>query len=138
MGLIYAELKLTNAEDIAVARRGIINKEDIRSLTVKALIDTGAYMMAVPEHIATQLDLPVLEHREFNLADGTSEKLPVVGPMLVEFKNRKTVCYTVATKDDEVLLGSIPMEDMDVVLNPKKQTIEINPESPYLPRMKMK
>ena len=138
MGLIYTELKLINAGDVEMVRRRMMEKKEIRALTVKALVDTGAYMMAVPEHIATQLDLPVLEHREFNLADGTSEKLPVVGPVLVEFKNRKTVCYTVATKDDEVLLGSIPMEDMDVVLNPKKQTIEVNPESPYLPRMKMK
>ncbi len=138
MGLIYADLQLTNADDLAAVRRGFMKKDDVRTLGVKALVDTGAYMTALPEHVATQLELPVVEHREFNLADGTAEKLPVVGPVLVEFGNRRTVCFAAATKDSESLLGSIPMEDLDVILNPKKQTIEINPESPYLPRMKMK
>ena len=95
-------------------------------------------MMTVPDHVSNQLNLPVIEYREFKLADGSSEKLPVVGPVSVEFANRRTICYVVSTQDDEVLLGSIPMEDLDVILNPPAQTIEINPDSPYLPTMKLK
>ena len=64
--------------------------------------------------------------------------MPVVGPVWLKFKNRQTVCLAVQTHDDEVLLGSIPLEDLDVVINPKAQTIEVNPESPYMPKMKLK
>ena len=138
MGLTYADLKLTNGGEFAAANLGLLEKEKIHSMNVRALADSGAAMMAVPDHIAVQLNLPYLEHREFNLADGTSTKLPVVGPVLVEFENRKTVCFAASTKDKEVLLGAIPIEDLDVVLNPRKQTIEVNPENPYLPRMSMK
>ncbi len=138
MGLIYADLELLNSGDLELSRRGIIGADAVKSVKIRALVDSGAYMMAVPEHIAAQLDLPIVEHREFNLADGSSEKLPIVGPLLVRFKNRQTICFAAATRDTEVLLGSIPMEDLDVVLVPQKQTIDVNPESPYMPRMKMK
>jgi hypothetical protein len=33
----------------------------------------------------------------------------------------------------EVLLGAIPMEDMDLVLRPQLQSVDVNPESPNLP-----
>ena len=40
--------------------------------------------------------------------------------------------------NNEVLLGAIPMEDMDVIIDPKKQTLEVNPEHPYFAQMKLK
>ncbi len=98
----------------------------------------GAFMLAVPEHIATQLDLPEVESREFRMADGSAAKLPVVGPVWINFKNRQTICFAVATRDSEVLLGAIPIEDMDVVLDMKNQKMDINPDSPYYASMKMK
>lgn len=138
MGMIYADLTLSNVGDMELARLGYKKPEEIRSMQVTALVDTGAYTLAMPEHIATQLDLPFVEYREFELADGSKQKMPVVGPVYVRFKNRQTVCYAVTTRDSDVLLGTIPMEDMDVVLNPPAQTIEVNPDSPYMPKMKLK
>jgi clan AA aspartic protease len=138
MGFIFADLILSNADDVATARRGFIKPEEIRSLQVTALVDTGAYTLGLPEEIAVQLGLPEVEKREFDLADGSKKAMSVVGPVWVRFKNRQTVCLAVKTHDEEVLLGSIPLEDMDVVLNPRAQTIEVNPESPYLPKMKLK
>ncbi len=138
MGFIFAELTLSNAGDIEMARRNLLPPEKIRALQVTALVDTGAYTLGLPEQVVVQLDLPHIEFREFELANGAKEKMSVVGPVVVNFKNRQTICYAVRTRDDDVLLGSIPMEDMDVVLNPRAQTIEVNPESPYMPKMKLK
>ncbi|MCY7409874.1 MAG: hypothetical protein LH473_06340 [Chitinophagales bacterium] len=95
-------------------------------------------MLALPEHIMVQLELPVVETREFRMAEGSVVKLPIVGPLWVNFKNRQTVCLAVATKDNEVLLIAIPMEDTDVVLDMKNQFMVINPESPYYAPMKLK
>ena len=138
MGAIYANLKLMNADEEGAVRLGLLKEDSVHTLDVKALVDTGADMMTVPDHVTNQLNLPVIEYREFKLADGSAKKLPVVGPVSVEFANRRTICYVVSTLDDEVLLGSIPMEDLDVVLNPRRQTMEINPESPYLPTTRLK
>jgi len=138
MGFVFAEIILRNAGDVELARTGHMEAEDIRQIMVTALVDTGAYTLALPESIVVQLGLPVVEEREFDLADGSKKAMPVVGPVWLKFKNRQTVCLAVQTHDDEVLLGSIPLEDLDVVINPKAQTIEVNPESPYMPKMKLK
>ena len=73
------------------------------------------------------------------MADGRIEVLDIVGPVIVKFQNRKTSCNAaVLPGETEVLLGAIPMEDLDVVLNLKKQSIEINPDSPFMAKTKIK
>jgi clan AA aspartic protease len=91
MGLIYAELKLINAEDMLLARRHIIGEEEIKQMTVNALVDTGAYMLCINENIQEQLQLPFLEKRKAHLADGGITECDVVGPIEVKFKNRRTM-----------------------------------------------
>ena len=55
-----------------------------------------------------------------------------MGPIEVSFANRR--CFTGAmVLGNEVLLGAIPMEDMDLVLRPQLQSIAVNPESPNIP-----
>ncbi|MEA1972159.1 MAG: retroviral-like aspartic protease family protein [Candidatus Cloacimonadota bacterium] len=139
MGLIYAELELANPEDLAFLRKGYIKEEDIKKEKVTALVDSGAYFMCINEHIQAQLDLPIVRYSEVELANGNIEKLPIAGPLTVNFANRGTSCDAIVLPGkSEVLLGAIPMEALDVVLNPKKQTIEVNPESPYLSMTKVK
>ena len=129
MGLIYADIELVSAGDVELARRGYIQKNEIKKETVSALVDSGAYMMCINEHIKAQLDLPVIDTMEAELADGTLKKMDVVGPVIINFKNRTTSCNAaVLPGESEVLLGAIPMEDMDVVLVPKLQTIDVNPK----------
>ena len=139
MGLIYAKLELVSAEDKGLFRKGYIKEKDIKKENVKALVDSGAYMMCINEHIQHQLDLPVVDSAEAELADGTIKKVPVVGPLIVNFENRTTSCNAlVLPGESEVLLGSIPMEDLDVVMVPQKQTIAVNPHSPYMAKKKIK
>jgi clan AA aspartic protease len=139
MGLIYADIELVSAGDFELARKGYINKEDIKKENVTALIDSGAYMMCINEHIKAQLDLPVMDTMEAELADGSLKIIEVVGPLIINFKNRTTSCNaTVLPGESEILLGAIPMEDMDVVLVPKLQTIDVNPKSKYMAKKKIK
>ena len=51
MGLVYAEITLINSEDMILAKRNIIGKEEIKEITLKMLVDTGAYMMAINDNI---------------------------------------------------------------------------------------
>jgi len=78
------------------------------------------------------LQLQELERREVVLADGHRRTVPYMGPIEVRFANRR--CFTGAmVLGDEVLLGAIPMEDMDLVLKPQLQSIAVNPASPNIP-----
>ena len=121
MGPIHADIELANPRDASLA-----------PLSTRALVDTGSVAICVPEHVAVQPRLDELEEREVTTADGKHLLVPYVGPVRVRFANRS--CYTGAlVLGDGVLLGSIPLEDMDLVVNPRLQTVTVNPESPNVP-----
>ena len=139
MGLVYAEIELINGEDLVLAKKHYIGEEEVKRIKVSALVDSGSYMLAINETLQNQLNLPVLEQRNAMLADGTIHKLNVVGPIELRFKNRETTCRAmVLPGDSEVLLGAIPMEDMDVLINPLRQELVVNPEHPYFAQLSLK
>jgi len=120
MGLIRGTFQLLNPLS-----------QELAPLEVSALADAGAVHLCIPEHVALQLQLQELEKREVVLADGHRRTVPYMGPVEVRFRNRR--CFTGAmVLGNEVLLGAIPMEDMDLVLQPQLQSIDVNPESPNI------
>jgi clan AA aspartic protease len=139
MGLTYAVVELINSEEIGLARRNIIGEEEIKRIQVNMLVDSGAYNLCINESIQAQLQLPFIEKRIAELANGTREEYDVVGPVDVKFKNRSTTCRAfVLPGDTEPLLGAIPLEDMDVLIHPLRQELIVNPEHPYFAQMKLK
>jgi hypothetical protein len=65
------------------------------------------------------------------LADGSKKLVPYVGPIELRFKNRVGFAGALVMCD-QVLLGAIPMEDMDLVVVPKTRTLDVNPDSPNI------
>jgi len=121
MGLIYADIELANAKN-----------GSLKSMAVKALVDTGAMTLCIPEHIAIQLQLEEIDKREVTTADERRHVVPYVGPVQISFANR--TCFTGALVIGEsVLMGAVPMEDMDLVISASGQTITVNPKSPNIP-----
>ena len=107
-------------------------RPELASIEVTALADTGALHLCIPQHVAIQLELSELEQREIALADGSKQRVPYVGPVQVRFGNRR--CFVGAMiLGDEVLLGAIPMEDMDLVVRPMTREVLVNPASPNIP-----
>jgi clan AA aspartic protease len=118
---VYANIQLVNPR-----------KTDLSPLSVKALVDTGAMTICIPQHIAVQLQLEEIEKREVTTADERSHVVPYVGPIQIKFENR--TCFTGALVTGEsVLMGAVPMEDMDLVISPSGRTITVNPKSPNIP-----
>lgn len=133
MGLVYAEIELISVDDLVLNRHGFLPEDKIKRMLVNALVDSGAYMLVINEHIKQQLDLPVIEEQVFRMADDSERRGEVVGPVEIRFENRSTsVRAVVLPGTAEVLLGSIPLEDLDVVIDPKQQRLIVNPESPYI------
>lgn len=136
MGLVYANIELISSDDLALVRRGYLSEEQIRRVTVSAMVDSGANMLTIPDFIKKQLDLRPVGHLEAELADGFSIPLEVVGPIEVRFQNRRTsVEALVVPNRTTVLLGAIPMEGMDVLIDPKRERLMVNPESPDVAKM---
>ncbi|MER3433809.1 MAG: clan AA aspartic protease [Leptolyngbya sp. ERB_1_1] len=136
MGLVYAEIESVRGVDVVLAQEGFIESEQIWRCAVHALVDSGATRLAVPEIVRSQLDLRKTREIEADLADGSSVSLDVVGPVEVRFQNRQTFVEAIVTLNSTtVLLGAIPMEGMDVLIDPTRQRSIVNPESPEVAKM---
>jgi clan AA aspartic protease len=123
---IFADIKLSNPRN-----------PNLPPIIAPALANTGTLMLCIPEHIAIQLDLEMESKREVTVADGRSMNVPYVGPIKVAFGER--FCYVGAlVLGDEVLLGAVPMEDMDLVLSPSRREITVDPNSPNIPHARVK
>src|SRR5579862_3578813 len=134
MGLVSAEILLSNGDDLALVRRGLTEPSKVRTLHVRANADSGASMLCINERIREQLGLVRIEGRVAVMADGSQHTLDVVGPVEVRFENRRcSVDALVLPGETEVLLGAIPMEDMDLVILPRAQRLAVHPEHPILP-----
>ncbi len=102
---------------------------DLPPVEVEALADTGATFLCLPAAVAEALRLEPVDRKEAVLADGRRESVPYVGPVEVRFKNR--VAFGGAlVMGERVLLGAIPMEDMDLVVCPRDRQVDVNPASP--------
>lgn len=96
-------------------------------------------MLSVNEHVKNQLDLRVLGKQEATLANGTKLILEIVGPVEVRFENRSTTVRAMLLPgNNEVLLGAIPMQDMDVLIDPRNERLVVNPDSPFMAQKSLK
>lgn len=126
MGNVFADIELSNPR-----------RSELRPVRIRALADTGALTLCIPEHVALQLELETESTREISVADGRKMSVPYVGPIRVGFENR--ICFAGAlVLGDEVLLGAVPMEDMDLVISPGRREVTVDPASPNLPHVRVK
>jgi len=124
MGLVHAEIILKNAGDVSNVRRGFVKEPEIRQTTVTAMVDTGAATLIINEAICQQLGLDVVDTFEAELADGAEQIYDLTEPVQIQWKNRKTTCQAVVVPNaNDVLLGAIPLEAMDLIVNPSKQEL---------------
>src|SRR5215813_13324825 len=128
MGYVYAEIQLTNEDDLAFYRRGWAAENEIRRVTTKALVDSAAYDLIINKETQEQLQLPVLGKRHIRLADESIIEVDIVGPVEVRFETRATTVRALVLPDtEEVLLGAIPLEGLDVIIDPLRERLLVNP-----------
>ena len=113
MGIVTGTILLRNARVPTMA------------LQVGAIADTRTVHLCIPEKIRERLQLEQVAERELELVDGTKKVVPYVGPVEIRFKNR--VCFVGALViGDKVLIGSIPMEDMNLIVVPRSRRLDVH------------
>jgi clan AA aspartic protease len=124
MGSVYAEVTLKNAVDVGALKRKIIKKEEIRQITVKALVDTGAPTLIINETIRQKLGLELCGAQPVRMANGVKETVKIVEPVEIHWENRKMTCQPrVLPGARRNILGLIPLEDMDLMVDPTTQVL---------------
>lgn len=131
MGLIHADIELINASELDMAKRHIIGEEEIKRVHVRMLVHTGALHMCINELVKEQLGLTILAKRRGQLADGRVTEYDIAGPIQVRFKNRRFITEAIVLPaDNELLLGAIALEGMDVLIDPTRQELVVHPDHP--------
>ena len=91
MGFVYSEITLKNVSDQVLAKNGNIKDEDIRSVTVNALADTGAFTLVINENIRGKLGLDITGKKHGKLADGKRSLYNTAGPLEICWKDRRFI-----------------------------------------------
>jgi len=124
MGSVFADITLRNGGDVTNVQRGIIQEKDIRMVSLTALVDTGAMTLVINEEVCRQLGLAIIDTRTVYLADGKEAFCKITEPVQICWKDRITIVYAwVLPGGDEALLGVIPLEDMDLIVDPARNEL---------------
>ena len=119
MGTVYAEITLKNMGNVINAKKGLVSERDVQSITVTAVVDTGAASLVINEEQCQKLGLGIRMERSARVADGRRVFCKVTKPVEVHWKNRCTSCEAMVIPGAEaVLLGAIALEGMDLMVNP--------------------
>ncbi len=137
MGEVRVKVKLTNALDRALARRGQIKEKEIRSYEADALVDSGAVSSVVPNFVMTQLGLQSDGQRVAEYADGRNEIVELTEPITFDIIGRKTTEGAMVL-GDEVIIGQTILEVLDLFVDCNNQKLIPNPAHPDQPVVKIK
>lgn len=138
MGEVRVDVRLTNGRERIETWRGKAKRRhQPHSLTVNALVDTGAARTVIPASMAEQLNLAIAPRTETAVyADGRREEIPVTEPIYVEIEDRWAFEEAMVL-GDEVLIGQTALEKMDLLVDPKRRQVIPNPKHPEGPAFRV-
>ena len=124
MGTTYAEITLKNVYDEMKAQEGLIQKQDVRSVTVRAVADTGAMSLVINKVLQQKLGLKTVNKKFARIANGQRVACDVTEPVEISWKKRQSVLPALVVPGArKILFGAIPLESMDLMVNPVTQEV---------------
>jgi len=139
MGEVTVDLELENAFDRERVVLGEISEDGVRSVRTRALVDSGAVMLVLPQDMVEMLGLRELRKAVVTYADERREERPVAGVVTVRASNRSMASEcVVGPPNSEPLLGQVILEGMDLLVDCAQGRLVPRPESPFLPELKLK
>jgi clan AA aspartic protease len=127
-------IKLTNSHDEVDVSAGRIQADHVRSTEIEALVDTGATMLVLPADVIAKLGLLPDGYRKVRYADGRVREVPWVSGIRITILDRETVVNALVEEAGTTpLIGQIPLEELDLLVDPKSRELLVNPASPDAP-----
>ena len=124
MGQVFTEITLKNAGDVTLTEHGYKQEQEIRQTTVNILVDTGAGTLVITEALQQELGLKARSAQPVRMANNDKVNVQEADPVEVHWKNRSMVCRPwVIPGAQKALLGLIPLEAMDLMVDPNGQTL---------------
>jgi clan AA aspartic protease len=134
MGVVMTKLVLWNGADVHNVADGLIKPEQVRTEEVDALVDTGATVLVLPIDLCLRLGLHKLKNTDVRLADGKLVEMTYMGSLWISICGREMTCDALAAPEGTTpLIGQIPLEGLDLILDPRSQEVRPNPAHPNGP-----
>jgi predicted aspartyl protease len=129
MGKVIVTAKVESLEDLYKVQQGALPPEQVRSIEVSdALVDTGATILSMPKRLIDQLGLRPIRTRPARTSAGTVT-VQVYGTVRLTIQGRDCPTDVAEAPDDcPVLIGQVPLELLDFVVDPLGQRLIGNPE----------
>jgi len=128
------KIRLTNSYDEEYVSRGDAAPDSVRSLEIEALVDTGATMLMLPADVVAALGLREVARRKVRYANGDIAEVPVVAGVKLTILGRDMVANALVERaGTTALIGQIPLEELDLLVDPKSRKLHVNPASPEAP-----
>jgi predicted aspartyl protease len=137
VGEIRVKARLTNAVDEALARRGQLAADRVRTYEAEALVDTGAVRCVIPVHVLEKLGVGPRGQRVTEYADGRKDTVAVTEAIVVEVLGRDTL-EDALVLGDEVFIGQTVLEKLDLLADGQGRRVVPNPAHPDQPVTKVK
>ncbi|NJK76693.1 MAG: clan AA aspartic protease [Microcoleus sp. SU_5_6] len=129
MGAVKSQVKLTNAIDEALVSRGLLAPRLLRECETEALVDTGSVHLVISAEMLQQLGLRIIGQQLVKYADDRQETVGVTEAILIEIEGRRTTEDALVT-GDEVLIGQVVLEKLDLLVDCRNQQLIANPNNP--------
>ncbi|HEX4149221.1 MAG TPA: retroviral-like aspartic protease family protein [Pirellulales bacterium] len=129
IGKVLVRAKIENLADLTDVQRGLLPAGSVRTLEVNdALVDTGATMLSMPLHLINQLGLNRRRTRRVRTAGGIRD-MGIYDGVQLTIQGRDCLMEVGELPDEcPVLIGQIPLEALDWVVDPIGQQLIGNPE----------
>lgn len=137
MGEVKVRVKISNVGDEFLHRRGQLAKEQIRSIEVEAVVDTGAVRSVMPRPMMDQLGLTEQHRTLARYADGRTDSVVFSEPATMEILGRE-VSENFLVRGDEVLIGQTALESIDVLVDRNARRVIPNPDHPNAPVIRIR
>jgi clan AA aspartic protease len=137
MGEVRVKVKLTNAGDEVLVRRGLLMADQIRSYQADALVDTGAVRSVLPIHIVQLLGLAIVGKARATYAKHAAEDVDVSEVVGIDLGGRRTT-EEMLVLGSEVLIGQTVLESLNLQVDCTNQRVIPNPAHPDQPVIKIK
>jgi predicted aspartyl protease len=122
MSTFKEEITLANAGDKVRLECGVL--KEVRTLTVAAMPDTGAWTLVINEETRQKLGLAVEGSILSTLADGSTTQYSQTEAVKIQWKNRSTTQQALLVPAaDDILLGALPLEAMDLMVDPVNECL---------------
>jgi clan AA aspartic protease len=127
-GRVTTEATLENLSDLAAVEMGVLADDRVRRVSVTdALVDTGATMLSLPQRLIEQLGLTKKSVRKVTTSQGVAEAA-VYSTVRLTIQGRDCPVDVLAVPNEvPVLIGQIPLECMDFVVDPQSRRLIGNP-----------